>query len=154
MLYFRSPCSSCLFSGGRVPELDRPVARGAGQPAAVGAVGHGVDSVLVADQAAELGLQLSQEAPVLNRNVDTSRCGFVVKGGGGREQGREHYETALAESVHSDDDVKAGRGEASLHARKPRQRVSYPVERSGGEGGNCSETALGEGCSTKRAVGN
>lgn len=62
---------SDLFPGRRVPEFDRPVTRGAGQPTSVGTKDHGIDGVLMADQAAELGLQLSQKAPVLNRNVQS-----------------------------------------------------------------------------------
>lgn len=51
--------SLCLLSRGRVPKFDGPVARGSGQTPAVGAVGHSIDGVLMADKAAEPGLQLS-----------------------------------------------------------------------------------------------
>lgn len=51
--------SLCLLSRGRVPKFDGSVARGGGQTPAVGAIGHSIDGVLVADEAAEPGLQLS-----------------------------------------------------------------------------------------------
>lgn len=57
---------SHLFPRQRVPEFDGAVARGTRETPAVGTVGHGIDGVLMADQASESTLELSQEAASLH----------------------------------------------------------------------------------------